>query len=161
MTENGWSINHLAPLVGCAVSTGNKLVRLGLVTPDERQEGPGRTGNRVGMLGMLELITCSQLLGYGFKIEEIEAATSWLKERLGEPRPLTKLCLIARGKGPGRDLEWHEGDTHLSVLRRPGQTILCIPTLDLYDELLRQLVAEEREAQEARSGILCQVSGVR
>lgn len=151
----GWSMNRLAPMVGVSVSLGNRMIREGLVTPDVRQVGPGRTGNRVGMLGLLELITASQLLNYGFSLGEVRKSTDWLRERLGEQRPLTKLCLVATGHGKQRDLEWHEGELRLSVLRYPGQAILCIPTMDLYDDLLRRLVEEEKQAQSVRE---CHVS---
>lgn len=139
----GWTIRELADRLDLKLQTISGWISAGLVTPDVRRAGRG--GYEIGLLGLMELLTVSELRQVGFSTRQIKKAVEYLRARTGAQRPLASLRLVVAG----RDIQWlskEETDEEVvSALQSPGQHVMIFQLGDLHEQLRQQLEGEERD----------------
>ncbi len=139
---SGWTARELARLTGVPAPTVSAWINAGLITP--HQYGRGRGGHRIGMSGLLELLTIIELREAGFSLQSIRKAVENLRLISGENRPLARLTLLVIGK----DIVWKDGDeldnTLISTLHKLGQRVMLFPIGEKREEFLDQLRENSR-----------------
>jgi DNA-binding transcriptional MerR regulator len=148
-----WNARELARLMGVPPTTLIAWLKSGVVTPERAAGGRGRHGHKIGLSGLVELVTVVQLRAVGFSMQKIKAAVKELKEMTGEGRPLSgKLTLVfADGELGWRPTGMAE-DMAVSAMRS-RQVFMLFPIEQLTTDLLAKmgyewLPVEETEERE-------------
>jgi len=114
---------------------------------DAEHYGRGRRGHRIGLNGLLKLVTLLELRRVGISLPSIRKAAEALHQHTREERPLATLVIVIIGD----DITWSdEGDIAdlISARRQPGQRLIILPIGEKLEQL-RQLLSEETASVES------------
>lgn len=132
-----WTARELARLTDVPVPTVSTWINAGLIAP--AQLGRGRGGHKIGLMGLIELLTIIELRAAGLAIKDIRKAVENLRRISGETRPLAKLTLVVFDN----DVLWIDSDKldemPVSALRQPSQRAMIFPIGEKHNFFIQQL----------------------
>jgi len=139
-----WTARELARITEIPTPTVSYWVNAGLITPS--QYGRGRGGHKIGVLGLIELLTIIELRASGVSLRDIRRAVENLRQISGERRPLASLTLVVVDD----DILWIDGEElnslPVSALRKPGQRVLIFPIGEKHTLLIQKLGYEQLDS---------------